>query len=176
MLAFSGCVDRPVAEVPAWSTSPPVIDGPVARAADDDFVITFQMPDAARTDEPVALGSTLTYSGPQDAVTIWSSGAGPIAYSVKQMDGPLLFEAVTPGNCVPHDMIRGETYWIPYVKGGAYDPEGPNADAYRKFFSTQDLRLPAGEWSVEARLNISVDECTGRSVEAATSLPLLVSP
>jgi hypothetical protein len=161
--------------LPAWSVDPPPLDGPMVAASAGDFQIRLQVQKEPRAGVPIVLGSTISYVGAADSVTIYSSGAGPVAYTIKQMDGPLKFEAVWPGDCVPHEMQRDEAYWIPYAKSGAFDPGGPNADEYEAFFNDPNLTLKAGEWLIEAHLLLAVDDCGGRNAEALTRLSLTVS-
>jgi hypothetical protein len=176
LVALSACVRDSVPKLTAWTVDPPPLDGPAAAASAQDFRIRLQVQKELRARQPIALGSTIAYVGEADSMTIYSSGAGPVAYTIKQLDGPLRFEAVSPGDCVPHDLQRDETYWIPYVKSGAFDPTDPNAKEYEAFFNDPNLALGAGNWLFEAHLSLAVGDCGGRKVEAVARLQVTVAP
>jgi hypothetical protein len=176
LVAHSACVGDSVHDLPAWTVDPPPLDGPVAAASAQDFQIRTQVQNGLRARVPIVLGSTISYVGESDSVTIYSSGAGPVTHTINQIDGPLRFEAVSPGDCVPHEMQRDETYWIPYAKSGAFDPAGPNAEEYEAFFNDPNLALGAGEWLIEADLSLAVGDCGGRQVEAVARLQVTVAP
>jgi hypothetical protein len=176
LVAHSACVGDSVHGLPAWTVDPPPLDGPVAAESAQGFKIRLQVQKELRAGVPIVLGSTISYVGESDSVTIYSSGAGPVTYTITQLDGPLRFEAVSTGDCVPHDMQRDETYWIPYVKSGAFDPAGPNAEEYEAFFNDPNLALSAGMWFIEADLSLAVDDCGGRRVEAVAPLQVTVTP
>lgn len=178
VLLAVGCGPRPSdsADSFAWTTDLPNLAGPVGVANTAQFELRLQAQDGARANRPITLGASLRYVGPKESIEIWASGIGPVSYSFKQADGAIRIEGVSPGDCRPFQMERGQVYWLPYEKSGSFDPSGPSASFYADFFSGEELTFPAGTWVVEGRMDLSIGTCEGENVAAVASLPLTVLP
>jgi hypothetical protein len=130
-----------------------------------DFALELRVQEPVVEDTPILIGAILEYRGAAEAVQTWiAGGKAPIYWELRQRDGPLTIAGPLPGSCGQAAFERDRTYWLPYVKGAAFDPNGPQAEFYRRFLSTADLFLPAGEWEVVAKLDMALGTCTGPRV------------
>jgi hypothetical protein len=177
MLFVIGC------GTPRWSPVPPIQEvAPSFEAITlprelGDFTFELRVQEPAVALEPIQIGGILEYLGPdQTVLTYIAGGLAPVSWELRQLDGSLVITSPNPGSCGSRTFERGREYWLPYLKGAAYDPRGPEAEFYRQFLSTPDLRLPEGEWEVAAKLELALGECVGERIESTFTLPLSVAP
>jgi hypothetical protein len=124
--------------------------------------------------EEIVAFATLTNLAATD-VTVFSSGSGPVAFSVGRLEDGLAVDAGWTLDCAPHKLPSGEPARIAFAKSGGWDPQGPNVAFYEAYFAEPALRLPAGTWQITAQLHGSIGDCGGRPVELATSVTVSVS-
>ncbi len=112
------------------------------------------------TDEAIPLWATLEYVGEQDKITIWH-GDPYITFSIK--------DSVTDGDAFRVDGLvltiltsteleRGKIYEFDYVKSGGFSEDAPDADFWREFYQTKELKLPAGTYTVTVNGAFHVSE------------------
>ncbi len=99
-------------------------------------------------DEAIKIWATLEYVGDENSVTIWH-GDPYIVFSVTDGADFYISEFV-------HDISistvlkKGERYHFDYVKSDEYDVMGPDADFWKEFYQDEDLKLPAGTYTISA--------------------------
>jgi len=98
------------------------------------------------TNEIIKIWAALEYIGDENSVTIWH-GDPYIVFSITDgadfyVDGFI--------NCVliSTELEKGEQYRFDYGKSGVYDPKAPDAGFWRKFFQEEELKLPAGTYTI----------------------------
>jgi hypothetical protein len=160
LIALSGCglpdasgdSSRPSSSVDISPNQTASEDRPVERSTGDGVfeLVIRSARQTWRADEPIEVEATLTYAGEAEAVVVGGSGSGLVGFSLEQLDGPLDVEGVQMANCVPYEMVRGESTNWPYKKSGGYSPNDPNDAPIKAFLQDPVFRLPAGAYVVRA--------------------------
>ena len=99
---------------------------------------------------PIDVTTSLMWTGPKPAATIWGSGSGPVSFGLEEVDGDIVIGGIQTLDCAPHDYAHLVPVATPYSKSGGFTEEDPNADFYKAYFADPVLRLPAGKWKVTA--------------------------
>ena len=129
---------------------------------------------SVRAAEEIVASATLTNLGATE-VTLFSSGSGPVAFSVERLENDVRVDAGWTLDCAPYELPSGELVLIAFSKSGGWDPQGPNVAFYEAYFAEPALRLPAGTWRITAHLHGGIGDCGGDSVEVDTSVVVRVS-
>ena len=100
------------------------------------------------TEDAIEIWAELTYTGEEDTVTIWH-GEPYVVFSLTDgedfnVDGVIL--TTLSGT----ELEKGETYRFDYVKSGGFDASAPDAAFWEEFYQEEELRLPAGTYTVTA--------------------------
>lgn len=123
----------------------------------NDFVLKLLADKASyTTDEAIQIRATLEYVGEKDTVTIWH-GIPYISFSLTDgadfnVDGIIMTVLTST------ELNKGEVYEFDYVKSGGFSADDPNAEFWEKFYREEDLRLPAGTYTVSVRGAFSLSE------------------
>lgn len=123
----------------------------------NDFVLKLFADKASyTTDEAIQIWATLEYTGEKDAFTIWH-GIPYISFSLTDgadfnVDGMIMTVLTST------ELSRGEVYHFDYVKSGGFSADDPNAEFWEKFYQEEELRLPAGIYTVTVRGAFSLSE------------------
>ncbi len=143
-----------VPTVPEGPTGPEIDGDPLtAEDADGSFRLVLEAEqDRYRAGQEIEVNATLTYVGPADSVVAHGSGSGLIGFSVASddFDPPVDTGGAFTTDCRPHEMVRSVAVEYPFGKSGGYSGDDPYADFYRAYFATDELRLPAGTWTISA--------------------------
>lgn len=127
-------------------------------------------------DEPIDVSATLTYLRPLgETITATGSGSGLVGFGIEQLDGELHMSPAQTYDCQGYSLDSGVPLAVPFSKSGGFAADGPNADFYRQYFETPELRLPAGVWRVYARSNFIVGgDCVGERIDLTASITIRV--
>ena len=109
------------------------------------------------TDEAIKIWATLEYVGDENSITIWH-GDPYIVFSIT--DGADFYISDFIHDILTSTVLeKGEQYRFDYVKSGGWDTEGPDADFWENFFQEEELKLPAGTYtiSVDGEFYLSED-------------------
>ena len=144
-----------------------------AETTENDFCMTLYADNSAySTDDAIQIWATLEYVGSQRFAAIWH-GDPYIVFSIT--DG----EDFHVSGLVQYGLDRtilqkGQLYHFDYVKSGGYDTLAPDADFWREFYHEEELKLPAGTYtvSVEGEFYLSEDM---RSAEKGPSCSLQIT-
>lgn len=176
-------LDPMVADVPTIPdepTGPPLTGDPVTDGdADASFRLTLEADqDRYRAGQAIEVMATLTYLGPADAVVArGSSNPGLIGFSVESDDPAIRISPAFTTDCGPHEMTRDVAVEYPLAKSGGYSPDEPLAPFYAAYFASEELRLPAGTWTISAGGGWYVGDCgRGQLHELGASVTVTVEP
>lgn len=137
-------------------------------ARDELFELTIKA-DRGRyqADEPIEVSSVLRYVGAAEQTTVSSHGAGMVAFSIEQLDGPMDAGPGRDFSCGEFEYRTGQLERIRFQKSGGFDTEEPLAGFWRAFFADPDLRLPEGHYRISAIADYSISGCgAGRTLAA----------
>lgn len=165
-------IDDPIYESPVEQPSQ------TSEASNDEFKITLH---SSKTEysssENIEIEATISLiSG--EKLTVWS-GDPILGFS---LSGDTCFEN-EQGSAITMDILKSTTFTnaedmlVPYQKSGGFSASDPNADFYDYFFSDFDsFKLPAGNYTVTAYLNYSLDsdDVIGTSRTLKTSVDFSV--
>jgi hypothetical protein len=157
-------------------TTPAVPPSVMSEARGGPFLLTIIADAAQRAGAPIHVHATATYDGGQARAEAFSPGSGPLQFWLRQIGGDISVIGGGPADCVSKPIARGEIARSAYVKAGGYEPRGPNAAFYERFFGEPQLLLPAGLWEIGVTLNISLEGCALAADTARASVEVLVSP
>lgn len=100
------------------------------------------------TDDAIKIWATLEYAGDEDSVTIWH-GNPYIVFSIT--DGADLYISEFVHDIMMSTVLEeGEQYRFDYVKSGEYDTVESDADFWESFYQEEELKLPAGTYTISA--------------------------
>ena len=118
-----------------------------AEATKNDFRLKLYADNSVyNTDDTIQLWATLEYVGNQDAITIWH-GDPYIVFSIT--DGADFNSTGNVYNILTStELKKGELYHFDYVKSGIWDTNGLDTDFWENFYQEEDLKFPAGTYTV----------------------------
>ena len=118
-----------------------------AETTENDFTLKLYTDNSVySTDETVKIWATLEYVGDENSVTIWH-GDPYIVFSIT--DGADFYISDFIHDILTSTVLeKGEQYRFDYVKSGGWDTEGPDADFWENFFQEEELKLPAGTYTI----------------------------
>ena len=118
-----------------------------AETTENDFCLTLYADNSAySTDDAIQIWATLEYVGGDNSVTIWH-GDPYIVFSIT--DGADFHVSGLVHDSLTSTILqKGQLYHFDYVKSGGYDTLAPDADFWREFYHEEDLKLPAGTYTV----------------------------
>jgi len=165
--------------IPDEPTGPALAGDPV-NASDTDGVFTLLLEaeqDRYRAGQPLGIDASLTYSGPDDEITALGSGSGLIGFSVQRTSPAITISAVSTSDCRPYQLTRDAPVAYPFIKSGGFSADDPQASFYEAYFADEQLRLPAGEWTISAGGSFySGGDCGDDLHELTASVTIIVEP
>ena len=155
----------------------PVIDGePVSDEFDDGtfrLVLTAGQ-DRYRAGQLIDVTATVTYIGPADSWTVRGSESGLVGFGVDSASLPVQIGPAFTSACSRYEFTRGVGVDFPFSKlSGFGGPESLNG-FYRAYLSSDELRLPAGSWTITAAGSIGA--CGDEYHELWASVTVEVEP
>lgn len=108
------------------------------------------------TDEAIRIWATLEYQGEGETVTVWH-GTPMISFSITD-GGDFQTGGMVGTILTGTELNKGEVYRFDYAKSGAYSEDGPDADFWREFYQEEDLKLPAGTYTVSVSGDFHLSE------------------
>ena len=118
-----------------------------AETTENDFCLTLYADNSAySTDDAIQIWATLEYVGGDNSVTIWH-GDPYIVFSIT--DGADFHVSGLVHDSLTSTILqKGQLYHFDYVKSGGYETLAPDADFWREFYHEEELKLPAGTYTV----------------------------
>lgn len=164
--------------IPDEPTGPPIDGTPVTAEFDDGtFAMTLTADqERYRAGQLINVSATVTYLGPDDATIGRGSGSSLIGFGVASEDARIDIGPAFTSDCAPYEFVRGVPVEFPFSKSGGFSDGQPLALFYRSYFSSQELRLPAGTWTISAGGTIYIGDCGDELHEPAASLTLVIEP
>jgi hypothetical protein len=147
---------------------PAVTPGPSIRPGDrpvgDDtqdgpIALTLTAPHGEyRAGDPITVTAGLTNGGSDGSITTYgSSSVGPVAFSLRQLDGPVTMTSTGTIDCVEQVTLPlYQPLEVPFKKGSLSGTEADPA-YWAPWASDPVLRLPAGTWEIAATPAFSTD-------------------
>jgi hypothetical protein len=173
LLIAAACAPGPTSGTPA----PTGTNGAETLVQDGAFRLTISAERPTyRTSEAIGISATLTYLGPDATVEVMGAGNGLIGFGLRQLDGHLEMDPLWEQSCRTYPMVRGAAVAFPFVKSGGFIDTDPDAAFWRAFFADKVLRLPAGNWRIEASLNGYLGACGGERHQLKVSVIVRVEP
>jgi hypothetical protein len=120
---------------------------------DADFSLDVSVPLLHRAPEPIALEALLTYSGPQEEITVWGPSSGLASYEFQQNGSDLYMAAFLGGSCVPYALRRNVALPLPLIKSSGWEVGDSSDPFYQSWLADPEVHLPLGSW----RLNVQVE-------------------
>lgn len=134
----------------------PTVSGEPRSATDggENFSLTISSSkDRYRAGELIDISAELTNVGPDPVLE--GSGSGTlVGFGLESVDGRIKVEPLFTADCARHRFVRGEPDRYPFVKSGSSPDGDPMADFYDAYFSSRELRLPAGTWTISAQTTV----------------------
>jgi hypothetical protein len=134
-----------------------IMEEPKPVHKDDQFEMKLNIPKTKfKVGEPIVISASLTYIGNSNSIIIW----GPRSYIVFSLTDGKKFEmsGMSTLELTSTKLLQGVTHEHPFVKTGAWSPDDPQADFWKKFYSEKDLLIPAGTYLITARCEFSLTE------------------
>ncbi|HEV2005467.1 MAG TPA: hypothetical protein VGQ85_02535 [Candidatus Limnocylindrales bacterium] len=165
---------------PAATRPPDPLDLPVGDDTQDGAIqLTLTSPHGRyKAGDPIDVTAGLTNGGSGGSITTYGGPDGPVIFSVRQVDGPVIIEPIVLQSCIEQVTLPAyQPMQIPFKKsgtvaGGAADPE-----YWQAWFADPILRLPAGKWEISATPNFVLGGCGSRSSpNLRPTITLVVTP
>ena len=165
----------------AESDEPDITAPPVSsEARNGDFLIELRVEqDRYRAGQPILADAWLTYTGPDDTVTVSGSGTGILFTTLRQVDGPIDPGFGMTSDCMPYELKRNAPLHVPFSKSGAYSGDDPLASFYDAYLRDALLRLPPGRYEVRATAQFLLggEGCVGATdMSLQTTVAIVVEP
>ena len=163
--------------IPTEPTGPLVIGDPQSASDEDGaFRLTITSDqDRYRAGQRIEVSASLTFLGPADAISAAGSGT-LVGFGVQSIDLGVDIRPLFTGDCAAQVFRRDEPVPYPFAKsGGMGQPGDPLAPFLTDYFSSPDLRLPAGTWTISAMTTVYKTSCSDPSSLSA-SLTVAVEP
>jgi hypothetical protein len=178
-LALAACTgSAPNLAIPSEPTGPLVSAEPTSATDEGGtFRLTIASDqDRYRAGQPMLVTATLTYLGPADAITAAGSGT-LVGFGVGSTDAGIDVEPIFTGDCATDSFTRDDPVAYPFVKSGAGASDDGTAWFIDAYFSSPELRLPAGTWTIRAETTIYPNpECSGTPDSLSASLTVVIEP
>lgn len=164
--------------IPDEPTGPVIGGTPVTGEFDDGtFRLTLTADqDRYRAGQLIEVVASVTYLGPENATVGRGSGSGLIGFGVASDSVPIDIGPAFTTDCAPHEFVRGVPVEFPFSKSGGFSDGEPLAGFYRSYFSSRELRLPAGTWTINAGGTIYIGDCGDELHEPTASVTVIVEP
>ena len=157
---------------------PPADDVPtvlIGRAESRGFVLEASIPTASLTSStPIVIDSALTWMGQAPTQHLGHDGANPVLLLVEEVGGGRVMGPSSDLMCDGSDYVRGVAIQHVPRKGGGWDAADPNADFYRAFLASPDLRLPAGRWRLTVLVMADLGQCGGPPVDPRVPFDIVI--
>ncbi len=148
----------------------------IANRADGPFELVLALPGSTfSTDQAVTGQAVLSVADGKEAM-IAGPGAGPLAFSFREVGGTRQMEAGYRPSCRMFTIESGAPITSDLTKSGGWPANDPNASFYQSFFADPDIHLPSGTWDISARAWFSENRCNGPSHDMTATVRVVVSP
>jgi hypothetical protein len=174
-LVLAACQAIPT--IPSDATGP-LVSGGQQSATDENGTFRLSITtdqDRYRAGQAIVVTAAVTYLGP--AAEIAASGSGTlVGFGVES--GMVSVEPLFTGDCAAFSFKRDAPVAFPFVKSGSGpSPDSPTNLFLNDYFSSPDLRLPSGTWTIRAETSIYPNpECPGSPGSLSASLTVVVEP
>ena len=129
----------------------------------DDFILTLSTSKHTyNTSENIEIWGTLEYIGDKDFIEIWS-GCPFMMFSISggsEIRVGNVLSGMSIDVLVSSILERGKVYHFEYQKSGGWSADDPNVEYWDDFFSTDDLQLLEGEYTLTLQGRFGLSENT----------------
>lgn len=170
-LVLASCATGAAPTIPLEPTGSTMSGEPQSTVDNgDSFSLTIRSSkDRYRAGELIGISAELTYLGPEPELE--GSGSGTlVGFGLKSADGRIKVDPIFTGDCAKHHFVRGEPDRYQLVKSGSSPDGDPMADFYDSYFSSKELRLPAGTWAIIAQTTVYPTDFCDRSPDRLLAL------
>jgi hypothetical protein len=165
---------------PAITPTPNPLDLPVGDDTQDGAIqLTLTSPHGRyKAGDPIDVVAGLTNGGSGDPITTYGGPDGPVIFSLRQVDGPVVIDPIVLTSCIEQVTLRAyEPMQIPFKKSGTVAGGAADPAYWRAWFTDPILRLPAGTWEISATPNFVVGGCGSKtSPNLRPTITLVVTP
>ena len=128
--------------------------------------------------DPIEVIAGLTNGGSGGSITTYGGPDGPVIFSLRQVDGPVVIDPIVLTSCIEQVTLPAyEPMQIPFKKTGTVPSGATDPDYWRSWFGDPVLRLPAGTWEISATPNFGLGGCGSRtSPNLRPTITIVVTP
>lgn len=128
--------------------------------------------------DPIEVVAGLTNGGSDGSITTYGPNSGPVAFSLRQMDGPIVIDSIVSADCSRQITLPlYKPVEIPFQKSGAVPTDASDQEYWRAWFTDPVLRLPAGTWEISASPRLSLSpSCATPGPDLRPTITLVVTP
>jgi hypothetical protein len=165
--------------IPPEPTGPEVTGSPLrSEDTQGSFVLSVEATqDRYRAGQLIEIVATLSYTGAEAEVVALGSGNSLVVFALEGGDPPVQIDPAYTTDCFPHRVTPTQPLIFPFGKSGSSSPEDPDYAFRQAYFLDQELRLPAGTWTVRASGGFYVGSDCGEgglhSLEAEVTFTVL---
>jgi hypothetical protein len=117
-----------------------------------NFRLSFQVDNTVMVTGGPITGEAQLWIDSPTSTSVSGSGAGLIAF--RFANGDVVIDPAWPASCRPYSIGADAPFSTAITKSGSYSDSDPQASFLRDFFSTSEIILPAGSWSITAIANV----------------------
>ena len=165
---------------PPITPPPDPLDLPVGDDTQDGAIqLTLTSPHGRyKAGDPIQVVAGLTNGGSGGSITTYGSPDGPVIFSLRQVDGPVVIDPIVLTSCIEQVTLPAyEPMQIPFKKTGTVPSGATDPEYWRSWFADPVLRLPAGTWEISATPNFALGGCGPKtSPNLRPTITLVVTP
>ena len=178
-LVLGACAASPAPTIPMEPTGP-LMSGAPQTATDETalFRLTLTADQRRyRAGQEITVTATLAYLG-QDAELTASGSGGLVGFGVASAPAGIDIQPLFTSDCVRYTLTPAHPATYRFSKSGSgVAPNDPLASFMAAYFSSPDLRLPAGTWTISAQATIyATPDCSGGRSDLSSSLTVAIEP
>jgi hypothetical protein len=142
------------------SPTPDSGDLPIAADAQDGPIqLTLTSPHRRyKAGDPIEVTAGLTMGGPNSPITTYgSSSLGPVAFEIRQLDGPVVIGNIGTTDCNRQTTLQpDQTQTFPFRKTAPASGADSGTAFWQTWLADPVLRLPVGRWEITASTDFSL--------------------
>jgi hypothetical protein len=165
---------------PPITLPPDRLDLPVGDDTQDGAIqLTLTSPHGRyKAGDPIEVLASLTNGGSGDSITTYGGPDGPVIFSLRQVDGPVVIDPIVLTSCIEQVTLPAyEPMQIPFKKSGTVTGGAADPAYWQSWFADPVLRLPTGTWEISATPNFVLGGCGSKTVpNVRPTITLVVTP
>jgi hypothetical protein len=162
--------------IPDEPTGPELDGDPVSDEYDDGtyrLVLTAGQ-DQYRAGQLIDVTASVTYLGPAETWSVRGPESGLVGFGIESDTLPILIGPAFTTACSRYEFTRGVPVDFAFSKLNAHGEPNTLNDFYSEYTSSDELRLPAGTWTITAGAEIGT--CGGEYHGLQASVTVRVEP